>query len=435
VRKWTKSACVVIAWCTLAILAVVGSRGPGQPAQAPISIANSAQPTLASAPATLMTVITAPAAATTVASATVITVASATTAPVATAATWAVRPGDTLSAVASALAVPGGWQALYAANRRVIGPDPDVIRPGTVLTLPGKEKPARYTVAPGDTLSGIAAALALTGGWQALYAANRRVIGPDPDVIRPGTILVAPHQAPAGQPAPAMPGQQPPASSAPSSASGQTPAAAPSGPAQTPATAPGGTASAGQDATGSGATSAGTGSTSSGAHSTASSGAMPRWLKDILLAAALLTVIAFITEPVLVLTRRRRRARAAAPPVVAAPPAAGAEPSGGPRDLSPLAGVQADLIPAGPAEAGPAPDDCPAADCGQHVAERAARIVQADYERLVVTYSMRDDVVYLLTPPKEDPRAVLRAARLVLPEDTYEELAGHLGVPSRWPLE
>jgi LysM repeat protein len=433
VRKWTKSACVVIAWCTLAILAVVGSRGPGQPAQAPISIANSAQPTLASAPATLMTVITAPAVATTVASAT-------NTAPVATAATWAVRPGDTLSAIASALAVPGGWQALYAANRRVIGPDPDVIRPGAVLTLPGKEKPARYTVAPGDTLSGIAAGLSVTGGWQALYAANRRVIGPDPDVIRSGTILVAPHQAPAVQPAPVTPGQQPPASSAPGPASGQTPAAGLSGPAQTPATAAGGTESAGKDASGSGATSAGTGSRGSGANSTASSGTMPRWLKDVLLAAGLLTVIAFITEPALVLTRRRRRARAAAPLAVAAPLAAGAESSGGPRDLSQPAAVQADPGPVSPAEAGlvpgdPPAEDCPAADCGQRVAERVARIVQADYERLIVTYSVRDDIVYLLTPPKEDPRTVLRAARLVLPEDTYEELAGHLGVSSRWPLE
>ena len=30
---------------------------------------------------------------------------------------------------------------------------------------------------------------------------------------------------------------------------------------------------------------------------------------------------------------------------------------------------------------------------------------------------------------------VLSAARLVLPEDTYKDLAGHLGVPSAWPSE
>ena len=66
---------------------------------------------------------------------------------------------------------------------------------------------------------------------------------------------------------------------------------------------------------------------------------------------------------------------------------------------------------------------------------RRARITLASYERLIVTYSARDHAVYVLTPPGEDPAAVLRAARLVLPEDTYEDLAGHLGVPSGWPLE
>jgi hypothetical protein len=71
----------------------------------------------------------------------------------------------------------------------------------------------------------------------------------------------------------------------------------------------------------------------------------------------------------------------------------------------------------------------------RRVAQKAARIVQASHERLIVTYSISDDTVYLLTPPGEDPRAVLRAARLVLPEDTYEELADHLGVPSGWQRE
>ena len=64
-----------------------------------------------------------------------------------------------------------------------------------------------------------------------------------------------------------------------------------------------------------------------------------------------------------------------------------------------------------------------------------ARIVQAGYERLIVTYSVRDDIAYVLTPPGEDPEAVLRAARLVLPDDTYEDLASHLGVSSDWASE
>jgi hypothetical protein len=43
--------------------------------------------------------------------------------------------------------------------------------------------------------------------------------------------------------------------------------------------------------------------------------------------------------------------------------------------------------------------------------------------------------VYVLTPPGEDPQAVLRAARLVLPDEKYEKLAAHLGVRSDWPAE
>src|SRR5690348_4892894 len=61
---------------------------------------------------------------------------------------YAVRPGDTLSGIAARFAVPGGWPALYAANRPVIGPDPDVIRPGTVLTLRRPAAPALPTPNP-----------------------------------------------------------------------------------------------------------------------------------------------------------------------------------------------------------------------------------------------------------------------------------------------
>ena len=62
-------------------------------------------------------------------------------------------------------------------------------------------------------------------------------------------------------------------------------------------------------------------------------------------------------------------------------------------------------------------------------------IILADYHRLVVTRRTADDTVYVLRPPGEDPRAVLRAARLILPEDHYEELAAQLGVAASWPLE
>jgi len=63
------------------------------------------------------------------------------------------------------------------------------------------------------------------------------------------------------------------------------------------------------------------------------------------------------------------------------------------------------------------------------------RVVVADYDRLVVTHSRADDTVYVLRPPGEDPRAILRVARLVLKEDPYQELAAKLGVPASWPME
>jgi hypothetical protein len=106
---------------------------------------------------------------------------------------------------------------------------------------------------------------------------------------------------------------------------------------------------------------------------------MPRWLKVALLAAALLTMLAFVTEPVLVLDRRRRAAARTS------------------------------------------------------VTEKAARIIEASHERLIVTYSLRDHTIYLLSPPGEDPRTVLRAARLVVPEVAYQDLAGHLGFAPGWP--
>ena len=52
------------------------------------------------------------------------------------------------------------------------------LKPGTV-----------HVVAPGDSLSVLAKRAHLTGGWHALYAANRAVVGSNPDVIRIGLRL------------------------------------------------------------------------------------------------------------------------------------------------------------------------------------------------------------------------------------------------------
>ena len=110
---------------------------------------------------------------------------------------YVVRSGDTLSRIAAAHGT--SWQALHAANRDVIGPNPGVIRIGQQLALggapaaasaapaPAPASAATYVVTGGDTLSGIAAANGTS--WQALYAANRDVIGSDPGLIRVGQQL------------------------------------------------------------------------------------------------------------------------------------------------------------------------------------------------------------------------------------------------------
>ncbi len=49
--------------------------------------------------------------------------------------TYTVRSGDTLSAIAVGLGL-SDWRSLYEANKKLIGPNPDLIQPGQVLTIP-----------------------------------------------------------------------------------------------------------------------------------------------------------------------------------------------------------------------------------------------------------------------------------------------------------
>ncbi len=274
---------------------------------------------------------------------------------------YVVRPGDSLSSIAAARAVRGGWQALYAANRRVIGPDPDVIHPGTVLVLPGQVTPVSYTVRTGDTLSGIATEFAIPGGWPTLYAGNRRVIGPDPNVIRPGTVLTLVRPA-----APTRPSSRPAHHRQAKPAPPATHAAPSHHAPQTRTSAP---ATVG----------------------------MPGWLLIMLLAAGLLIGTAFLGELVLAVARRRRQAMAR---------------NAKPETTSPRESSEV-----------------------KPLITQEAHIVLADFDRLVVTHNKADDTICVLRPPGEDPMRILRVARLVLPEDPYEELAEQLGVPASWPME
>ncbi|MFD5318323.1 peptidoglycan DD-metalloendopeptidase family protein [Streptomyces sp. NPDC127098] len=57
------------------------------------------------------------------------------TAHAASAETYEVKAGDTLYEIAAEHDVDGGWQALYEANRDVVGDDPRLITPGLELVL------------------------------------------------------------------------------------------------------------------------------------------------------------------------------------------------------------------------------------------------------------------------------------------------------------
>ncbi len=79
-------------------------------------------------------------------------------------------------------------------NPRNIEPGWELLLPADATNLPGDQTPeTEHVVTPGETLTGITEET--TGdpdNWQALYEANKDVIGSDPDLIYPGQVLVLP---------------------------------------------------------------------------------------------------------------------------------------------------------------------------------------------------------------------------------------------------
>jgi len=79
-----------------------------------------------------------------------------------------------------------------ASTPAYVHPRPPVIAP----PAPARPRPApvsRYTVRPGDSLWSVALAHYGTGrDWGRIYTANRATIGPDPGMIRPGQVLTIP---------------------------------------------------------------------------------------------------------------------------------------------------------------------------------------------------------------------------------------------------
>ncbi|MCQ4085076.1 LysM peptidoglycan-binding domain-containing protein [Streptomyces sp. RB6PN25] len=96
---------------------------------------------------------------------------------------WGAWPFCSVRAGASGSA-PGADAT--AGSATVVSPQSTVDKPLAVHETPAAGH-GTYTVAPGDTLSAIAAAHGTT--WQRIYAANRQVIGDDPDLILPGQRL------------------------------------------------------------------------------------------------------------------------------------------------------------------------------------------------------------------------------------------------------
>ncbi|MCX5379184.1 LysM peptidoglycan-binding domain-containing protein [Streptomyces sp. NBC_00091] len=96
----------------------------------------------------------------------------------------------------------------------------------------------------GDTLDGIARRWRVGGGWRALYEANRSAVGPRPDRLRVGLLLTLPSAppapanpapVPAGPPAVPVPAAVPPVPAAPAGPAPVPAASAPAGPAPGPA--------------------------------------------------------------------------------------------------------------------------------------------------------------------------------------------------------
>lgn len=104
-------------------------------------------------------------------------------------ASYTVKPGDTLGRIAAEV----GVSTVELARANGIA-DPDLIRAGQVLDVPGQEPPpeiSSYTVQPGDTLSRIAGELGVS--LAELAKVNRIT---DPNRIRAGQVLDIPGRAP-----------------------------------------------------------------------------------------------------------------------------------------------------------------------------------------------------------------------------------------------
>lgn len=106
---------------------------------------------------------------------------------------YTVAPGDWLSKIAAKREIyhdASKWPMIYEANKDLIK-DPDFILPGWLLFIPGLDV---YKVIPGDCLWMIASYISIYGkarDWPKIYEANKDKIK-DPDLIFPGQEFTIP---------------------------------------------------------------------------------------------------------------------------------------------------------------------------------------------------------------------------------------------------
>lgn len=96
--------------------------------------------------------------------------------------TYIVKKGDTLSGIASKYGTT--YQELAKINNIS---NPNIINVGQIIKLKKGSTAKSYIVKSGDTLSSIASTYGTT--WQKLYEKNKKIIGSNPNVIKPGQKL------------------------------------------------------------------------------------------------------------------------------------------------------------------------------------------------------------------------------------------------------
>ncbi|KOG31789.1 transglycosylase family protein [Streptomyces resistomycificus] len=112
-----------------------------------------------------------------------------------TAEMYTVVHGDSLSEIADTQRVRGGWRGLYTANRKAIGPDPDLILPGQRLKLRGQEAAGTTTTtSTGGKSTGEKASSGTQGSQDTKDTKDTE------DKATSGDALVSPVNAAAGTP-------------------------------------------------------------------------------------------------------------------------------------------------------------------------------------------------------------------------------------------